>query len=140
MGELKEIEDDTANDASPAPKRRRRKGDVQTRDAYEEYENYLIQKGIEDTTTVVDVSVTIWFTKEFASIEDDVQGYIATCFEEANDALANSGVPMRLVHLGTSLFPGAEIHDSSDMLDAFADHDGDMNLSIHKNPTNMLLC
>ena len=34
----------------------------------------LMKRGREDDTTVVDVSVAIWFTKEFAEVEDDVQG------------------------------------------------------------------
>ena len=34
----------------------------------------LMKRGREDNTTVVDVSVAIWFTKEFAEVEDDVQG------------------------------------------------------------------
>ena len=34
----------------------------------------LMNKGIEDDTTVVNVSVAIWFTKEFAEVEDDIQG------------------------------------------------------------------
>ena len=34
----------------------------------------LMNKGMEDDTTVVNVSVAIWFTKEFAEVEDDIQG------------------------------------------------------------------
>ena len=34
----------------------------------------LMKRGREDDTTVVNVSVAIWFTKEFAEVEDDVQG------------------------------------------------------------------
>ena len=35
----------------------------------------LMKMGREDDTTVVNVSVAIWFTKDFAAEEDDVQGY-----------------------------------------------------------------
>ena len=35
----------------------------------------LMKMGREDDTTMVNVSVAIWFTKEFAAIENDVQGY-----------------------------------------------------------------
>ena len=34
----------------------------------------LMKMGREDDTTVVNVSVAIWFTKEFAEVEDDIQG------------------------------------------------------------------
>ena len=81
----------------------------------------LLQKGKDDSDTVVEVSISIWFTTEFAAIEEDVQGYINTCFEEANAALANSLVPMRLKHHGTRLYEGEEIYDGADMLHAFTD-------------------
>ena len=85
----------------------------------ERQKNPLVVKGIEDNVTMVEVSVRVWFTKEFAAIEDDVQGYIDTCFEEANGALANSLVPMRLKHFGTKLYEGEEIFDGGSMLKAF---------------------
>ena len=34
----------------------------------------LMKMGREDDTTVVNVSVAIWFTKDFADVEDDIQG------------------------------------------------------------------
>ena len=80
----------------------------------------LLQKGKDDSHTLVKVSVSIWFTKEFAAIEEDVQGYINTCFEEANAALANSLIPMRLKHYGTRLYENEEIYDADKMLSAFA--------------------
>merc|ERR1719151_109352 len=79
----------------------------------------LMKMGREDDTTLVNVSVAIWFTKEFAAIENDVQGYIDTMFEEGNACLKNSLVPMRLVHHGTYPFEGEEIRDASAMLDKF---------------------
>ena len=81
----------------------------------------LLQKGKDDSDTMVEVSISIWFTTEFAAMEEDVQGYINTCFEEANAALANSLVPMRLKHHGTRLYEKEEIYDGEDMLYAFAD-------------------
>ena len=33
-----------------------------------------MKMGREDDTTMVNVSVAIWFTKEFAAQEDDIQG------------------------------------------------------------------
>ena len=83
----------------------------------------LVQKGKEDSDTMAEVSVRVWFTKEFAAMEDDVQGYINTCFEEANAALANSLVPMRLKHHGTKLYDKEEIFDGGAMLNAFTDSD-----------------
>ena len=50
-------------------------------------EDDLIQQGKEDKDTIVEVSVSIWFTKEFAKKEEDVQGYINTCFEEAESLI-----------------------------------------------------
>ena len=34
----------------------------------------LMKMGREDDTTVVNVSVAIWFTKDFADVEEDIQG------------------------------------------------------------------
>ena len=83
-------------------------------------EEDLLQKGKDDNDTMVEVSVSIWFTKEFAEIEEDVQGYINTCFEEANAALANSLVPMKLKHHGTRLYEEDEIYEADAMLTAFS--------------------
>ena len=83
-------------------------------------EDDLIQKGKDDKDTIVEISISIWFTKEFAKKEEDVQGYINTCFEEANAALANSLIPMRLKHYGTRLYENEEIYDADKMLSAFA--------------------
>ena len=73
-------------------------------------ETPLLDEGKADNVTVVEVTVRIWVTKEFAAMEDDVQGYIDTCFEEANACLANSQIPMRLRHLGTILWAEDEVH------------------------------
>ena len=80
----------------------------------------LQKKGKEDSETMVNVSVSIWYTKEFAEMEQDVQGYIDTIFEEANAGLANSKVPMRLKHHGTYLYAGAELPTCDAMLRAFS--------------------
>ena len=80
----------------------------------------LFEKGKTDQTTMVEVSVSIWYTKKFAEMEDDIQGYIDTCFEYANAALTNSLVPMRLKHHGTYLYEGEEIYDGGNSLDAFS--------------------
>jgi hypothetical protein len=61
----------------------------------------------------------MWFTNEFAAMEEDIQGYINTCFEEANSAFANSGIPMKLIHHGTKLYKGTEINDGVEMIGAF---------------------
>ena len=84
-----------------------------------EEEKKLLQKGKEDNITMVEVSVRIWFTKKFAAMEEDIQGYIDTCFEEANGALANSLVPMRLKHHGTKFYEGDELYEGNAMLNAF---------------------
>ena len=53
-------------------------------------------------------------------MEDDVQGYIDSCFEFANAALKNSLVPMRLKHHGTYLYKGKEIYGGEKSLNAFS--------------------
>ena len=83
-------------------------------------EQELFEKGKADQTTMVEVSVSIWYTKKFAEMEDDIQGYIDTCFEYANAALSNSLVPMRLKHHGTYLYEGEEINDGSNSLNTFS--------------------
>jgi hypothetical protein len=37
------------------------------------------------------------------------QGYINTCFEEANAAMTNTLVPIKLIHHGTKRYEGSEI-------------------------------
>ena len=101
----------------------------------------LLQKGKDDSDTLVKVSVSIWFTKEFAAMEEDVQGYINTCFEEANAALVNSKVPMRLKHHGTRLYEKEEIYDfyaNPHMLDAFTDS-GSRDDILNSADTSLLL-
>ena len=71
----------------------------------------LLDRGKADHETMVEVSVRIWLTKGFIDMEEDVQGYIDTCFEEANACLANSLVPLRLRHFGTKVYEGKEIYD-----------------------------
>merc|ERR1712165_249449 len=83
-------------------------------------EQELFEKGKADQTTMVEVSVSIWYTKKFAEMEDDIQGCIDTCFEYANAALTNSLVPMRLKHHGTYLYEGEEINDGSNSLNTFS--------------------
>ena len=83
----------------------------------------LLKQGREDSTTVATVSVSIYYTKEFAAMEEDVQGYIDTCFQEANAAMANSKIPMRLKHHGTYFYEGEEIFDGGKFIAAFAGDD-----------------
>ena len=101
----------------------------------------LLQKGKDDSDTMVEVSISIWFTTEFAAMEEDVQGYINTCFEEANAALVNSKVPMRLKHHGTRLYEKEEIYDfyaNPHMLDAFTDS-GSRDDILNSADTSLLL-
>ena len=103
---------------------RRRKVSKDSADRAEECDyscqDELVEKGKADKETMVNVSVSIWYTKEFAELEEDVQGYIDTCFEFSNAALAQSLVPMRLKHHGTYLYKGKEIYNGDKSLDAFS--------------------
>ena len=84
----------------------------------------LHKKGMEDDKTMVNVSLSIWYSKEFAEVEEDVQGYIDICFEEANAGLANSKVPMRLKHHGTYFYDGKELPKGAQMISAFGPYAG----------------
>ena len=55
----------------------------------------LMELGRTDTETVVEVSVTVYFTQEFADYEPDVYGYVDTMVEEANLGYKNSDIPLR---------------------------------------------
>jgi hypothetical protein len=71
-------------------------------------------------TTVAKISVAIWYTDDFAKRETDIQGYINTCFQEANAGMTNSKIPITLIHHGTKRYTGAEILDGGQMIAAFA--------------------
>jgi hypothetical protein len=49
-------------------------------------ERILLDKGRADTTTPVTVSVTMWYTDKFAARENDIEGYINTCFEQGRNS------------------------------------------------------
>jgi hypothetical protein len=83
----------------------------------------LLELGASDRTTKEKISIIIYFTDKFAAMEEDIQGYINTCFEEANAGLDNSEIPIEFVHQGTKLYGGEEIHDGGSMLKAFKDSD-----------------
>lgn len=66
-------------------------------------EHKLLIKGIEDQETKVDVSVMIYYTKEFAATEPNIDGYLKNMFMSANMAMENSNIPVRLAHHCTEL-------------------------------------
>lgn len=72
----------------------------------------LLIRGIEDQKTVVQVSVMIYYTKEFAYVQPNVDGYIANLFRSANAAFKNSKIPLRLKHHCTERANIAEGHSS----------------------------
>ena len=87
-------EDAVITEDNPTPNYGRRWNQPSDRDSYNppssQEEEELLQRGRNDDETVVEVSVSVWYTEDFAKMEEDVEGYINTCFEEANGALANS--------------------------------------------------
>jgi hypothetical protein len=73
----------------------------------------LVEKGKADMTTQVEVSVIVYYTREFSEMEPNIMAFVSTCFEEMNAGLANSKIPIRMRHLGTRLYTGAENPDQT---------------------------
>ncbi len=62
-------------------------------------------QGKADQVTMTEFSITVWYTKEFADIEEDVDGYIAQCFAELNAAFKNSKVSIVCISVTSYQIP-----------------------------------
>jgi hypothetical protein len=56
----------------------------------------LVAQGRADDTTVVEVSVTVYYTADFKRQTDDVEAFVAQAIAQANAGYMNSNIPMRL--------------------------------------------
>jgi hypothetical protein len=89
-------------------------------------EKYLLaQDRVLDETTLVNVSVAIWFTDDFAERENDIQGYVNTLFQQANAGMTNSRVPIKFIHHGTKRYTGPEFMNGGQMMGAFREGGGE---------------
>jgi len=82
----------------------------------------LRQKGIDDNTTIVTISVKYYYTQDFAETFDDNNG-IDDFFDELTD-LTNQGyidskIPVRLISHCIEATNLRDVYDSSKMLDTF---------------------
>ena len=54
-------------------------------------------QGKEDTTTVVDITVMVWYTAQFRNTfqtEEDMNVFVNLVFEETNQGYVNSQIPV----------------------------------------------
>ena len=54
-------------------------------------------QGKEDTTTVVDITVMVWYTAQFRNTfqtEEDMNVFVNLVFEETNQGYVNSRIPV----------------------------------------------
>ena len=56
----------------------------------------LLEKGRADETTPAEVSVIVYYTREFAQTTTDVEGHIDGLINQANDAYRRTFVPVTL--------------------------------------------
>ena len=56
----------------------------------------LLQRGREDRTTTVTVSVIFYFTEAFAKVTPDMNGHVKNVIANANIAFLKSGIPVKL--------------------------------------------
>ena len=58
--------------------------------------NKFRQQGIDDDTTIVEYSVKLYYTKEFAAATDDIELYMDQVIAETNQGYINSNIPIRV--------------------------------------------
>ena len=79
----------------------------------------MLNKGAEDSTTKVTVSVIFYFTKEFQAATPDIGGYVEGLIENTNIAMLRSGIPVQLaIHCLLQSQVG-EAPDSTDRIKEF---------------------
>jgi len=54
------------------------------------------EQGINDDTTIVEISVKYYYTKEFAAATDDIELYFDQVIAETNQGYINSNIPVRV--------------------------------------------
>lgn len=89
-----------------------------------------MERGRSDPTTVVTVSVMVYYTRQFASLEKNPEGFVAEAFRDANSALENSKIPIELQLHCTEELDVDEEGDSSTILGNFEESKGRL-FSVH---------
>ena len=72
-----------------------------------------------DTVTIVEFSVKIYYTREFATVTQDIAGYLNLMIAETNQGYINSQVPLRIFIHETEEASMREQDDSTSLLYAF---------------------
>lgn len=84
----------------------------------------LIERGEEDSETMVSFSVMIWYTPEFRATftsEQEMMVFIDLIFAETNQGYINSEIPLTAVKHDVKLHPTLnDLNDSSVMLNSFS--------------------
>ena len=88
----------------------------------------LLNKGQEDSTTNVTVSVIFYFTQDFEAVTADVNGYVEGLIETTNIAFLRSRIPVQLaIHCIMQAEIG-EAPDSTDRIREFKESQGKQGL------------
>ena len=56
----------------------------------------MLQRGREDRTTIVTVSIIFYFTDAFEKVTPDMKGHVESVIANANIAFLKSGIPVKL--------------------------------------------
>ena len=73
-----------------------------------------------DKVTVVTISVKIYYTKEFAAVTPDINGFVNQMLAETNQGYANSKIPLYIVKHCIELATIKERADPNAMIYTFA--------------------
>ena len=93
----------------------------------------MLQRGREDRTTTVTVSIIFYFTDAFEKVTPDMKGHVESVIANANIAFLKSGIPLKLsikCMLNTDL---TEAPDSTDRIREFRDSRGEKYIIIYLN-------
>jgi len=84
----------------------------------------LIQQGREDDKTIVEYSVKLYYTKEFAEATDDIELYMDQVIAETNQGYINSNLPVRVRIFCIEATTLKDEEQSSTQLSKFAAYKG----------------
>jgi len=84
----------------------------------------LIQKGIDDDTTIVEYSIKFYYTKEFAEATDDIEIYLDQVIAETNQGYINSNIPIRVKIFCIEATTLNDDADSSALMKSFKTYKG----------------
>jgi len=72
-----------------------------------------------DTTTIVEETVTVWYTKELEAVQPNVLEFVTHVIEETNTGYENSNIPIRLKLHCLKKSPISDYQTGTDTLTAF---------------------